>query len=59
MERWKKTKEIYSSNEEQFKQYQEETMKMIRTLEKNLRENQKLQNELNETKGDPDKFETF
>ena len=59
MERWKKTKEIYSSNEEQFKQYQEETMKMIRTLEKNLRENQKLQNELNETKGDPDKFENF
>lgn len=59
MERWKKTKEMYSSNEEQFKQYQEETMKMIRTLEKNLRENQKLQNELNETKGDPDKFENF
>ena len=59
MERWKKTKEMYSSNEEQFKQYQEETMKMIRTLEKNLRENQKLQNELNKTKGDPDKFENF
>ena len=59
MERWKRTKEIYSSNEEQFKQYQEETMKMIRKLEKNLKENQKLQNELNQTKGDPDKFENF